>query len=447
MNITLVYPCLRNFGGFNTLGKNPDSCFILHGLPSLAACLQQRGHKVKLLDLREQKSWRSTQAWIERDTADVYGIYMSTLDYYEAKKTASIIRKVKPHTKIVVGGPHPSIVPSVVAADTVFDYVFAGEGEVTFPDLVENPNKYPRIVHGEHPDLDKLPYEDREIFNMEKVLAARHPIYPGRFVNVISGRGCPYDCSFCKPGEDLIFGRFRTRSVDHLMGEIEMLNERYNFEFLVIDDDLFTAKTNYVFDWCDRYAKIGKSFSIQTRADWTSKNIEALKRLKDVGCVSVRMGIESFNQRILNLLRKGTTVEQNVVAIENCHKVGLKVIVNYMLGNPTETREEALQTINMVRKLKPLLESPAFYTPIVGTHLYDFCKTNNLLVSEDPAVLGTRSVSNQDRIKGIDYEWLRRELYGPHYKRRQIARNILKKVHMLNTVKRIVSVRKGEVSA
>ena len=267
MKVTLVYPCLRNFGGFNTLGKNPETGFILHGLPSIAACLEEKGHEVKLLDLRDQKGWSSTQKWLEKDQAAFYGIYMSTLDFYEAKKTALLIKKVKPNAKIVVGGPHPSIVPMIVAEDPAFDYVFAGEGEITFPDLIENPDKYPRVVHGDHPDLDKLPYEDREIFNMEKVLSARHSIYPGRLVNVISGRGCPYNCSFCKPGEDLIFGKFRTRSVDHLMGEIEMLNQKYGFEFLVIDDDLFTAKTDFVLEWANRYEKIRKPFSIQTRAD------------------------------------------------------------------------------------------------------------------------------------------------------------------------------------
>ena len=134
----------------------------------------------------------------------------------------------------------------------------------------------------------------------------------------------------CKPGEDLIFGKFRMRSVDHLMGEVEMLHDRYHFNILMVDDDLFTAKPDYVMEWCDRYEKIGKPFAIQTRADLCYKHPEIFKRMKEVGLGWVRMGLESGNQRVLNYMRKGTTVEQNYGAVELCHKLGVQVIANYM---------------------------------------------------------------------------------------------------------------------
>lgn len=430
MNVTLVYPCIRNFGGFNSLGRNHEGCFILHGLPSIAACLERDGHNVKLLDLRERLSWNDVQSWITRDKGEVYGIYMSTLDYHEAKRVAEIIKKVKPKAKVVVGGPHPSIVPQVVSQDIVFDYTFVGEGEITFPKMIEDLDSYPRIVKGDHPDLNSLPYEDREIFNMKKVLATKHPVYPRPFINVISGRGCPFNCSFCKPGEDLIFGKFRMRSVDHLMGEIEMLHDKYHFNILMVDDDLFTAKPDYVMEWCDRYEKIGKPFAVQTRADLCYKHPEIFKRMKEVGLRWVRMGLESGNQRVLNYMRKGTTVEQNYGAVELCHRLGVQVIVNYMLGLPTETKKEVMDTINMIRTTKPEQRSAAFYTPIVGTDMYDDCKKKNLLVSEDPAVLGTRTISDQPRLKGIDYDWIQKQMYGRFYRQRHSIRKVLNRQEM-----------------
>lgn len=431
MNVTLVYPCIRNFGGFNSLGRNHEGCFILHGLPSIAACLEQAGHHVRLLDLRERLSWSDTEAWIRRDNGEVYGIYMSTLDYHEAKQVAQIIKQVKPKAKIVVGGPHPSIVPQDVSQDTVFDYTFVGEGEITFPKMLENLDDYPRIVVGEHPDLNKLPYEKREIFNMRKVLATKHPIYPRPFINVISGRGCPFNCSFCKPGEDLIFGKFRMRSVDHLIGEIEMLHDKYHFNILMIDDDLFTAKPSYVMEFCNRYEKIQKPFAIQTRADLCYKHPEIFKRMKEVGLGWVRMGLESGNQRVLNYMRKGTTVEQNYRAVELCHKLGVQVIVNYMLGLPTETKEEVLDTLRMINVTKPEQRSAAFYTPIPGTDMWVDCKKRGLLVSEDPSVLGTRSISDQPRLRGIDYDWIQRQMYGQFYRQRHSMRKILNRQEMV----------------
>lgn len=439
MNVTLVYPCIRNFGGFNSLGKNHEGCFILHGLPSIASCLKQAGHNIKLLDLRERLSWDDVQSWITRDNGEVYGIYMSTLDYYEAIHVAQIIRKVRPKTKIVVGGPHPSIDPEGLSKLDVFDCVFKGEGEITFPQIVENPGGFPKIVEGEHPDLNKLPYEDREIFNMKKVLATKHPVYPRPFINVISGRGCPFNCSFCKPGEDLIFGKFRMRSVDNFMGEIEMLDEKYHFNILMIDDDLFTAKPDYVMEWCDRYEKIKKPFAVQTRADLCYNNPEVFKRMKEVGLGWVRMGLESGNQRILDMMRKGTTVKQNYGAVDLCHKLGVQVISNYMLGFPTETKEEVMDTINMIRITKPEQRSAAFYTPIVGTDMYDDCKKKNLLVSEDPTVLGTRTISDQPRLHGIDYDWIQKQMYGRFYRQRHFARKILNRYPVLSPIRKVAN--------
>lgn len=425
MNVTLVYPCIRNFGGWNSLGRNHEGCFILHGLPSIAACLEQQGHKVRLIDLRERLGWNDVKNWIAHDKGETYGIYMSTLDYYEAKQVAEIIKKVKPKAKVTVGGPHPSIVPEVVAQNDTFDHIFVGEGEVTYPKMIEDFDAYPRIVVGEHPDLNSLPYENREIFNMEKVLATKHPVYPKPFINVISGRGCPFNCSFCKPGEDLIFGKFRMRSVDNLMGEIEMLHDKYHFKVLMVDDDLFTAKPNYVMEWCDRYEEIGEPFAVQTRADLCYNNPDIFKRMREIGLTWVRMGLESGNQRVLNYMRKGTTVKQNYGAVELCHSLGIKVIVNYMLGLPTETKAEMMDTIRMIRQTKPEQRSAAFYTPIVGTDMYEDCKKRGLLISEDPAILGTRSINEQARLKGVDYDWIQTQMYGRFFRQRHRIRKVL----------------------
>lgn len=410
MKVTLVFPCIRNFGGWNSLGVHPESCFISHGLPSIAACLEKRGHTVTLLDLREMSGFDDVGRWVHSHDSDIYGINMPTLDYHDAKETARVIKEVRPDSKVVVGGPHPSICPEIVCQDKVFDYVFVGEGEITFPDLVEDLDVYPRIVIGKRPDLDKLPYEKREIFNMEKVLRAPHPLFHQPFLNIISGRGCLFNCSFCKPGEDLIFGRFKMRSIEHLIGEIKLIDQKYNYATLMIDDDSFTLEPDYVMNFCEAYKKINKPFVCQSRADFICNHEDVLRRMREVGLYMLLIGFESGNQRILNLLRKGTTVEQNYEAAEICHRLGIKIFGNYMLGIPTETKEEMMNTLKMIRKIKPEHPSLSFFTPIVGTDLYKYCKENNLIISEDPSVLGTRSPT-QAKIKGIDYEWIYRQLY------------------------------------
>jgi radical SAM superfamily enzyme YgiQ (UPF0313 family) len=432
MNISLVYPSIKN-AGWSSLGNTQESLWINHGITSLAACLQRDGHTVKLLDLRDITSWGHFESLVKLDPALTYGISMATLDYHEAVKAANIIRQVKPNAEIIVGGPHPSICPEQVAEHRVFDHIVKGEGEVTLPNLAVSPDSYPRIVQAERVNLDDLPIENREVFNLKKIFNASNPytgkqFFPMPFLNVISGRGCVFRCGFCKPGEDMIFGKFRMRSIDHFFNEIEYLHKKYDFQTLMIDDDSFTLYPDYTLKFCDLYEqRIGKPFFCQSRADFIVKNPDVIKRLKQAGLGMVFIGFESGSQRMLDFMHKDTTVEQNFEAAEICHKLGIKIWANYMVALPTETKEEMQATFDMIRKIKPEKPSGAFFTPIVGTELYDYCKQHGLMVSEDPAVLGSRNPS-VPKIKGVDYKWLRKQMYPNSRLWKRVAKKVLKTV-------------------
>lgn len=437
MNVTLVYPSIRNFGGFNSLGKTPETCWINHGVTSLAAVLQQRGYKVRLLDLRDMRGWKDVESFIKSDGALHYGVHVPTLDFHEAVKVAIAIRVLKPSAKIYAGGPHTSICPEQVADIPYFDKIFVGEGEVTFPDALEHPDKYDRVVQCVHPDLNNLPYENREVFNLKKIFNAKSPyngkpFFPAPFINVMSGRGCVWRCGFCKPGEDKVFGKFRMRSIDHFMGEIEQLNSKYRFKTLMIDDDSFTLNPDYVAEFCNRYEAIGTSFFCQSRADFICRHPDIIKRLKQVGLDTLFIGFESGSQRMLDFMQKDTTVEQNLEAASICHRLGVKIWANVMVGLPTESRAEMMQTFEMVRKINPERPSWAIFTPIVGTHLYDYCKEHDLMLSNDPAVLGSRNPS-VPKIKDVDYTWVRGQMY-PHSNRglvRRVAKKAIRTVRPL----------------
>jgi len=410
-----VYPSIKN-AGWSSLGNTQESLWINHGVTSLAACLQRDGHTVKLFDLRDITSWGHFESLVKLDPALTYGISMATLDYHEALQAANIIRKVKPNAEIIVGGPHPSLCPEQVAEHRVFDHIVKGEGEVTLPNLVASPDSFPRIVQAERVNLNDLPIEDREVFNLKKIFGASNPytgkqFFPMPFINVISGRGCVFRCGFCKPGEDMIFGKFRMRSIDHFFNEIEYLNKKYNFQTLMIDDDSFTLYPDYTLKFCDLYEqRIGKPFFCQSRVDFICKYPDVMQRLKQAGLDTVFIGFESGSQRMLDFMHKDTTVEQNFEAAEICHKLGIKIWANYMVGLPPETREEMQATFDMIKKIKPEHPSGAFFTPIVGTELYDYCKQNQLIINDDPAVLGSRNPS-VPKIKGLDYRWMRKKMY------------------------------------
>lgn len=413
--MTLVYPCVKNGEAWNSLGSGFDSMFVNHGLSSLAAVLQQQGHFVRVLDFREMCGWWDVERWINNDSATVYGVHMPTLDYHYAVQVAKELKRLKPNATVAVGGPHASICPESLLKESCFDYIFKGEGEVSFPKLLESPNSFERLIVGERPNLDALPFENREVFNMKKILAtdagfSGKKAFRQPFINVISGRGCVFRCGFCKPGEDMIFGKFRMRSLQHFLGEIFALDKRYAFNTLMIDDDSFTLSPSYLKVFCAEYkAKVGKPFICQSRADFICKNPDLVKLLRDSGLIMFFIGFESGSQRMLDFMDKDVTVKQNFKAAEICRQNDLQIWANFMVGLPTETKQEMNATFDMISKIKPEHPSGAFFTPIVGTDLYDYCVKHELLLSDDPAVLGSRNPT-VPKIRGVDYPWMCKQM-------------------------------------
>ncbi|MBU0606012.1 MAG: hypothetical protein KKH77_06970, partial [Candidatus Omnitrophica bacterium] len=192
--------------------------------------------------------------------------------------------------------------------------------------------------------------------------------------------------------------------------ELKLLRERSNFQSLMIHDDCLTEDRAWVMDFCGQYRKNGfkQPFICQSRADIICKNEDMVKMMACSGLAMFLIGFESGNQRVLNFLRKGTKVEQNYKAADICKRYGVRVWANYMLGIPTETKEEALDTLAMIRKIKPYRASPAFFTPHPGSDLYKYCEENGLSLMKSHSDY-SRS-PDSPKIKGVDYLFLREVL-------------------------------------
>jgi len=159
-------------------------------------------------------------------------------------------------------------------------------------------------------------------------------------------------------------------------------------------------------EFCKKYKEKGftEPFACQSRADIICRNEDMVKELASAGLFMFLIGFESGNQRVLNFLRKGTKVEHNIKAAKICRKYDIKVWANYMMGIPTETKEEVKDTVNMIRKIAPDVHSPAFYTPHPGSDLFDYCEKNDLSLIKGHA--GYRRNPTEPKIKGVDYDFL-----------------------------------------
>ncbi len=438
MKVTLV--CSGGgIDGFNSAGKGMSGGWIGHGLALLGACAKEAGHEVNLIDRRALRDWEHFRQEVKNRAPDVVGFGMLSVDFNPAMKGVELVKQVDPNIVTVAGGPHPTLAPEEVLDNLLVDHGVVGEGEISFVEMLdgfERGEKVDRWVRGERPDLDRLPFADRGLYLNEWRKAGYDYDSPEAplsaetlppFVTMIAGRGCRYNCAFCKPGEDILFGKgVRRRSVSHVMGELRQLRDEYHFNTLMIHDDCLTEDRDWVGEFCDRYQAEGftRPFWCQARVDHVVKHEDMIKRMAEVGLAGLFLGFESGSDRVLRFIRKGTTVAKNLEAGRICRKYGIRIWANYMLGLPTETEEEVRETITMMKQIDPDYYSPAFYTPYPGNDLYDYCIEHglSLVKSHD----GYSRNPTEPKIKGHNPEFLRWALRESQ--RRKLRNSVKRKV-------------------
>ncbi len=418
MRVCLIYPGIVG-KGFDSIGQGMDSGWISHGVAILSACAKAAGHDVSLIDLRAMKGWEHFRRELAARAPQVVAVSMMSVDYNPGMRCLEIAREIDPAVITMVGGPHPTIMPHELFDKPFIDHIFLGEGEETFPAALaalECGEMPPKIIPGTHPDLDRAPYADHDLF-IEEWQRQGYPVtspeapfvaeLPPPFVTIIAGRGCKYNCSYCQPAERNIFGRqVRRRSVENVMSELRYLRDRYHFASLMFHDDCLTEDRDWVQDFCRAYMAEGftQPFFCQSRADIIVKHEDMVAMMAKAGLRGYFIGFESGSDRVLRFIRKGTKRWQNIAAARICRRYGIAVWANYMLGIPTETKEEVLETISMLKEIDPDYYSPAFYTPHPGSDLYDYCIQHDLSLIVDHD--SYRRNPDEAKIKGVDYEWL-----------------------------------------
>ena len=420
MKTTLIYTGIAGYG-FGSLSRGMEAGWVSHGLASISAAAKAEGFDLNLIDLRALRDWDHLRELLLERSPDVVGIGMMSVDYNPTRRALGAVKELLPKCVTIVGGPHVTLALQDALRMPNVDYWVTGEAEVTFPRLLRSIEQGTppdgKVLAGEVPDLDKIPFVDRDLFLQEwrkwgyQINSPEVPFVrelPPPFLTVIAGRGCIYNCSFCKPGEDLIFGKgVRRRSVENVIAELKELRDRYHFASFMFHDDCLTEDRTWVASFSRRYKEEGftQPFFCQSRADIIARHPDMVAIMADAGLKGYFIGFESGNQRILNLLRKGTTPLLNRQAAQICRQHGLVVWANYMLGMPTETREEVMDTVRMIREIDPDYYSPAFFTPHPGTDLYDYCVDQGLSLITDYD--SYRRNPTEAKIKGQDYEFLK----------------------------------------
>lgn len=378
-HITLVNPP-------QTTGA-PESGFIPLGIGYLAAVLENDGYAVDVIDCQVQQHTKSElESELSRLQPDVIGITSTTLTYKSATEIVKTAKKACPNSLTILGGPHVTVLDEqTLNEQPEVDIVVRGEGEQTLlelVDLVSKSNlkdidevagitfrKNGQIV--QTPDrpfiqnIDELPYPAFKHFDVSK-----YRIFGKTYLPVITSRGCPFQCTFCLASR--MCGRgFRARSPKNVVDELEFLRDTYGADAFSFYDDTFTFDRKRARDICEemKSRKVDLQWDCRTRVDRISKDDLAI--LRDANCQLIHFGVESGSQKMLNAMKKGTTVEQNARAIKWAKEVGISVAISVVVGYPGETPDILQQTLDFIYKTRPDYVYMCIAIPYPGTELYD----------------------------------------------------------------------------
>lgn len=222
-------------------------------------------------------------------------------------------------------------------------------------------------------NLDELPLPAWDIINMEPYRKTWMRSKGYFSMNMATTRGCPFKCNWCaKP----IYGnRYNSRSPQHVVAELKMLKQQFNFDHIWFCDDIFGLKPGWVHEFAGlvEQEKLSFRFKIQARADLLLQE-ESIADLARAGCENIWMGAESGSQKILDAMDKGTKVEQIAEATRLLKKNGIHPSFFIQFGYPGETRQDILKTIRMINTLLPHEIGISVSYPLPGTAFYEKVK-------------------------------------------------------------------------
>jgi anaerobic magnesium-protoporphyrin IX monomethyl ester cyclase len=431
----LINPCL--FKKNSNIWQKVDSCFPSLGLASIAAYARKEGFTVKIIDapalkltLENFESYLSDN--FNGEDCRYIGLTATTSAVKNAYAMAEIAKKVFPSAKIVFGGVHATVLPDEVIRQKFVDLVVRGEGEVTFYEILKNVNL--RNINGlvfkengsliYNPDrcrifdLDGLPFPAYDLLPMDKYYPAQGSYKRLPAMSMFSTRGCPGQCTFCNKtlGNRIVF-----RSAESLVKEIQMLQSHYNIRQIMFYDDTFTVNKENVRKFCRILIekKINISWCCFSRVDFI--DLEILKLMKQAGCHQIMYGVESADQGILKEINKRIDLNKVAAAVALTKKAKIDLRLAFMIGNPSETRETVLKTLNYAIKLNPDLVSFNITTPYPGTQMFDEASKNNLILTYDwddydlsRPIMKLKNLS-QEEIKNL-YRYCYRKFYlRPRY--------------------------------
>ena len=347
-------------GGDSRFAWRPGCARPPLGVLTLMAKLRARGHSVVLCDRYLNKDWWPTRETL--DAADVVAVYASSPNAADAKH---ILGRASAETnaKLIVGGPHCAIKPSELLP--LADVVCKGEAENVIGDLVET-DVTGFVDAGRVMDINASPFPDYEhVVNAGLKYRTDWPFSDASPVGVLNtSRGCPNDCAFCQT-KDILGKQWVAQAPERTANDVAELVRLTGAKAIYFREDNFGANRKRLFAVCKALQgmPLQVEWATEIRADRASKR-NAAKAMADAGCVGWYVGVESGSQRMLDLMRKKTTIAQLRRTAENARRNGINVAASLILEHPDETAEDTRATEALIAEMKPAAVWRNKYRPL-----------------------------------------------------------------------------------
>jgi anaerobic magnesium-protoporphyrin IX monomethyl ester cyclase len=386
---------MKQKGYFNRLidGLNPRKKYIWYRYATKWDIYYKR-----IEDLNDP-IWAEIAIVLRQTNPKIIGITASIINLPCAFNIAKIVKESDPNLKIVLGGPAASTIPDAVIDNENVDFIVYGEGEETMAELTEhilNGRTSPELLqnvkgimfkNGKEivktssrsliTNINKLPFPDREcMFDLDEKNQLRKVYSNG---DILTSRGCPYLCKFCACYAVWGTHKPRVRSVDNITREIEQVMAMYGEKLFILWDDLFTINKKRVIEFCEYL--IRKNLNIQwiCLARLNTIDKELIEIMKKAGCIQIQVGVESGNERMLKFIGKNLTLSMIKEKTRILNDVGMNWLAFFIIGFPTETKEEIGQTLNFIEEIKPSVVQISMFSPYPGSEFFVILKENDIL--------------------------------------------------------------------
>lgn len=394
-----------------------DHAYVNLGALYISSVIRNKGHEVKFIDLvRYLLNDKDIECAIRDFQPDIIAFSGIVTAYYQLEPLSRLLKKSFRNIPQLLGGTLGFSAIKTIETHTDIDFICAGEGEEMIIELLEElagekrwenvQNLYYRIKGCFKPsnkqhlyidNLDSIPFPAYDLIDMEfytryttSVFGKIHEIENKnpRVATIVGTRGCPFSCSFCYR----VVRKWRHHSIENILEHLRILKNKYDINAVVFADELIFADPKWFISLCRALIDSGLGFTFSCGGGKPSLvSEELISVMKEAGFRRIGYGVESGSPKILKLMNKGVTREQNYHALNLTFKHGIDSMPGIVLGHPGENKHTLKETLSFIEDIQKLHEKYNlphyrfqiwFATAYPGSSLYEYALSNRLIPNE-----------------------------------------------------------------